>query len=250
MVGVTAGIAISSDTDLTGGRCQALGAAEFIAEDGVERVFDVAIGIDTQELEREQLRDADGGGVAALKGEGGWERDGSGEVHAINSGTELAMRIFIEAKPKAGHVDAGAAEEPVGADLCETILLFGKAEVAEAKNRANEELRGAFFKDGDDGPVLGASDIDSKKEAALSFRAVEEFESFTGPLILANETDVLRFGLGDQIVGEQGHVFGGEGAFVVLVVGDFVDGKLAGFGGSDYVARERVKDLQALFAGD
>ena len=55
-------------------------------------------------------------------------------------------------------------------------------------------------------------------------------------MVVADEADGGIFGGGDEFEGEEGHVFGFEDAFVVLVVGAFVVGESSGFGGRDRFA--------------
>src|SRR5687768_10422219 len=67
-----------------------------------------------------------------------------------------------------------------------------------------------------------------------------------GPGVVADEADGRILGLGDEVAGEEGHVFGFENAFVILVVSAFIDGKGAGFGGSDGFAGDWVGDGESL----
>src|SRR5688500_12339670 len=63
-----------------------------------------------------------------------------------------------------------------------------------------------------------------------------------GPGVVAHDSNVFLLRLANEVAGEEGHVFGFENAFVILVVSAFVDGERAGFGGSDRFASDGMGD--------
>lgn len=67
--------------------------------------------------------------------------------------------------------------------------------------------------------------------------------------MLADGRDVWAFGGADEFVGEEGDVLFFEVAFVVLVVGTFVEGEGAGLVGCDGLAGDRVEDGAAVEPG-
>ena len=67
-----------------------------------------------------------------------------------------------------------------------------------------------------------------------------------GPVLVADDADVVAFGGGDEIGGEKGHVFIFESTFVILVVGAFVESERAGLIRGNFFASDRMVDAQSL----
>ena len=156
------------------------------------------------------------------------------------------MGIFDEAQTEAGHIEAGAPEFGEHAHGGQLGLLVGEAEAGHAEDGDDAELVVLAFEDDLDGEVMVAADVLAEEQFAGGL--LEAFAQGRGPG-LGGDGEALAHGLLDEFMGEQAHVFVVELAFVVLVVGAFVEGLGAGGLGGDGLAGVGIVDGDAEAGG-
>ena len=170
-----------------------------------------------------------------------------GEVNAGEFAGKFLCEFFGEAEADAGHVD-GAADGVRGFDdVAQDGALFLERHGGEANDGAGVKLFVQVFENRCDGEIAGAADIDA--DEAVTESGFQSREGGGAGRAVACFAAVGEFGGKDNFGSQERRAAADEGEFVVLIIGDFVFGAGAGFGGCDFLTRIGIVDFDAHFPG-